>query len=162
MPKSSDLLQFGGSVRQGILWRHADVTDSARALAQAHLCGPTAALVLGEALAGVALLSHELTQPEEAIALHLRVKGPIRGVTVEATRDGALRGYPRIKILNDLDGNHPTEKDVESFLPVFEVLRKRGYQKWVSMEIFTVPENPAEVLAAARSFLDTMDEKTKA
>lgn len=105
MPKSSDLLQFGGSVRQGILWRHADVTDSARALAQAHLCGPTAALVLGEALAGVALLSHELTQPEEAIALHLRVKGPIRGVTVEATRDGALRGYPRIKILNDLDGN---------------------------------------------------------
>ena len=105
MPKSSDLLQTGGSVRQGIRWCHADVTDSARALAQAHLCGPTAALVLGEALAGVALLSYELTLPEETLAIHLRVKGPIQGVVVEAARDGALRGYPQVKILNDLDGS---------------------------------------------------------
>lgn len=103
MPKSSDLLQTGGGARQGIRWCHADVTDSARALAQAHLCGPTAALVLGEALAGVALLSHELTLAEETIALHLRVRGPVQGVVAEAARDGALRGYTRVKILNDLD-----------------------------------------------------------
>ena len=104
MPKSADLLHTGCSARQGIRWCHADVTDSARALAQAHLCGPTAALVLGEALAGVALLSHELTLPDETVSLHLRVRGPLQGLLVEAGRDGALRGYTHVKVLNDLDG----------------------------------------------------------
>jgi molecular chaperone Hsp33 len=103
MPKSSDLLQTGLCTRHGIRWCHADVTDSARALSQAHLSGPTAALVLGEALAGVALLSHELTRPGETLSFGMRVKGPVQGMLVEAAQDGALRGYTPVKILNDLD-----------------------------------------------------------
>ena len=104
MPKSSDLLQTGICEGSGIRWRHVDVTDSARALSQAHLCGPTAGLVLAEALGGVALLIGELGEPEEVVSLRLQVNGPIEGLLVEAAGDGALRGYTNIKILNDLDG----------------------------------------------------------
>ncbi len=111
MPKSSDLLQAGYSPRYRIRWRHADVTDSARALAQAHLCGPSAALVLAEALGGVALLAGELTQRGETVALRMRVDGPVQGVLVEADREGALRGYPQIKILNDFDGGETIQSE---------------------------------------------------
>ena len=47
MPKSSDLLQTGTCTGCRLRWSHVDATDSARALGQAHLCGPTAGLVLG-------------------------------------------------------------------------------------------------------------------
>jgi molecular chaperone Hsp33 len=104
MPKSSDLLQTGLCTAHRIRWCHVDVTDSARALSQAHLCGPTAALVLAEALGGVAVLSHELTLPDETVSFWMRVRGPVQGVLVEAAQDGALRGYTQVKLLNDLDG----------------------------------------------------------
>lgn len=103
MPKSSDLLQSGICAGDGLRWRHVDVTDSARALGQAHLCGPAAGLVLAEALGGVALLSGDMTQPDETVSLWMRVDGPVGGLLVEAARDGALRGYTKIKILDDLD-----------------------------------------------------------
>jgi molecular chaperone Hsp33 len=103
MPKSSDLLHLGACPAHGLRWVHADVCDSARLLGQNHLCGPAAGLVLAEALGGVALLSGELTEPDETVSLRLQVSGPVEGVLVEAARDGALRGYPHIKVLDDLD-----------------------------------------------------------
>ncbi len=103
MPKSSDLLHFGSCPAHGLRLVHADVCDSARLLGQSHLCGPAAGLVLAEALAGVALLAGELTEPEETISLGLQVGGPVEGVLVEAARDGSLRGYPRIKVIDELD-----------------------------------------------------------
>ncbi len=103
MPKSSDLLTTGCCSASRIRLVHAEVTDSARALEQNHLCGPTAGLVLAEALAGVALLGAELNRPDETVSLRLRVSGPVQGILVEASADGALRGYPHIKVLNHLD-----------------------------------------------------------
>ena len=73
-------------------------------MARAHLSGPTAALALSEAVVGVALISRELSLPEEAVSLRLRVDGPIDGVLVEADINGALRGYTHKKVLNQFDG----------------------------------------------------------
>ena len=80
-----------------------EVTDSARELERSHLCGPTAALIQAEALAGVALLGTELSQAEATITLRMRVSGLVGGVLVEASADGGLRGYTQIKVMNDLD-----------------------------------------------------------
>jgi molecular chaperone Hsp33 len=104
MPRSSDLLSAGACTASGTRLLLADVTDTARALAGGHLCGPTAALVQAECLAGVALLSADLQEQEEAVILRLRVSGPVGGALVEATIDGCLRGYAQTKILNALDG----------------------------------------------------------
>ncbi len=80
-----------------------EVTDSARELANSHLSGPTAGLVVAEALAGVALLGGEWTRPDETVTFRMGVPGPLRGLLVEAAADGALRGYSQVKVMNDLD-----------------------------------------------------------
>lgn len=104
MPKSSDLLHTGLCEASRLRVIHADVTDSARQLAQGHLAGPAASLVLAETLAGVAVLSAELHRPQETLSMRLSVSGPVEGVLVEAAADGALRGYTHVKVLNDIDG----------------------------------------------------------
>ncbi|MDD5706258.1 MAG: Hsp33 family molecular chaperone HslO [Kiritimatiellae bacterium] len=103
VPKSSDLLHLGTCASRRLRWVHADVCDSARALGLSHLCGPAAGLVLAEALGGVALLGSELTEADESLSLRMRVSGPVEGVLVETARDGGLRGYPHMKVLNELD-----------------------------------------------------------
>jgi molecular chaperone Hsp33 len=109
MAKSSDMLTRAYSPRARIQFVHVEVVDAARALEQSHLCGPTASLALAEALVGVALLGAELSQPEETVTLRMRVSGPVQGVLVEMSRDGALRGYPNIKVMNDLDAREELE-----------------------------------------------------
>jgi molecular chaperone Hsp33 len=83
---------------------------SAKALEARHLCGPTAACALGEALAAVALLSLDAVL-SEAVSLKLEVAGPLGGLMVEATDEGCLRGYTNVKVLNDLDGRDAIDAD---------------------------------------------------
>lgn len=92
---------FSPSARINVVY--VEVTDSARELERSHLCGPTAGLLQAEALAGVALLGAELTQPTETVTLRLKASGPIGGLLVEASADGGLRGYTQVKVMNDLD-----------------------------------------------------------
>ncbi len=103
MSKVADSLvtAFSPSARINVVY--VEVTDSARELERSHLCGPTAGLIQAEALAGVALLGSELTQPDETVTLRLKVSGPIGGVLVEAATGGGLRGYTQVKVMNDLD-----------------------------------------------------------
>ena len=82
---------------------YVDVTGPARELERSHLCGPAAGLVQAEALACVALLGAEMSQPKEAVTLRFRVSGPIAGILVENMCGGGLRGYTHNKVLNDLD-----------------------------------------------------------
>jgi len=103
MARPSDLMLRAYSPSTRIQLIHVDVVDSARTLEQGHLCGPTASLALAETLAGVALLSAELTRPQETVTLRMRVSGPVRGVLVEASQDGGLRGYTNVKVMNELD-----------------------------------------------------------
>jgi sugar phosphate isomerase/epimerase len=57
--------------------------------------------------------------------------------------------------LNDPDGNAPTL--ATEYRKAFAVLREKGYEKWVSLEIFTVPENPEQVLRQVSGFLDELE-----
>lgn len=101
---SSDSRVVARSRADGLSLVSAVVSDSARALEQCHLCGPTAGLIQAEALAGVALIGADLSGPDEAVAFRMDVSGPIGGFLVEADCAGNLRGYTRVKVLNDLDG----------------------------------------------------------
>jgi molecular chaperone Hsp33 len=80
-----------------------EVTDSARELERSHLCGPTAGLIQAEALAGVALLGADVTEPNETVTFGIRVSGPLAGLLVEYAKEGSLRGYTQVKVMNDLD-----------------------------------------------------------
>ena len=105
LPKSSDLLTIGFCPASKLRLAFAEVTDSARALEQSHLCGPTATLALAEALAGVSLLIVDLEAAEETVGLRLQMSGPLQGLLVEAAADGSLRGYTNVKVINALDGH---------------------------------------------------------
>ena len=86
-----------------------DVTMTAKALEARHLCGPVAAVVLAEALAGVALLAADAGAADEAWMLRMNVNGAITGVLVEATGAGQLRGFTNLKTLGDLDAVLPID-----------------------------------------------------
>ena len=102
LARPSDLLTVAHA--SGLQFVYADVTDAARGLEASHLSGPVASLVLGEALAGVALLGAELDRPHETVTLRMCAAGPVQSVLVEAAQDGGLRGYTQVKIFDDLDG----------------------------------------------------------
>jgi molecular chaperone Hsp33 len=111
MAKPMDCMTLAYSPHARIQFVLVDVTDAARGLEASHLNGPTASLVLAEALAGVALLGADLTRPEEAVTLRMRVSGPVQGVLVEMTKDGSLRGYTNRKVINELDGREELESE---------------------------------------------------
>ena len=111
VPKSSDLLTTGVCPQTRLRFAFAEVTDSARALEQNHLCGPTAGLALAEALAGAALLGADLHAPDETVLMRLQVPGPIRGFLAEAAGDGGLRGYTQVKVMNALDDRDEIDLD---------------------------------------------------
>jgi molecular chaperone Hsp33 len=103
MSKTSDGRRCAFSPSQKLRVIQVEVTDSARELERSHLCGPTAGLIQAEALAGVALLGMDLTEPNETVTLGMRVTGPLVGLLVETSVEGCLRGYTQVKVMNDLD-----------------------------------------------------------
>ena len=118
MPRSTDRLTTAYAKDAGIRLAFAEVSESARALERSHLSGPAAGLALADALAAAALLGMDLTLPEEAVSLRMAVDGPVLGLFVEASFEGGLRGYTRVKILDDLDVRDP--------IPLEEVLGSRA------------------------------------
>ncbi len=55
--------------------------------------------------------------------------------------------------LNTSSGGHPVPDDVEEYRESFSVLKDINYNAWVSLEIFTIPENPEKVLLETAAFL---------
>lgn len=100
----TDVLRQGRSERAHVRVVMADVTMLAKALQARHLAGPVAGRVLAEGLAGVALLSADLSRPDETVYIRLRVSGPLEGLLVEAAGNGDLRGFTNKKVLDELDG----------------------------------------------------------
>jgi molecular chaperone Hsp33 len=91
----------------------ADVTTPAQELARAHLSGPVSAHYLAESLAAAALLASETSLDGEVVSLQMKCTGPLGGLNVECSRDGALRGYTEKKILDDFDGKGaPKDEDI--------------------------------------------------
>ena len=58
--------------------------------------------------------------------------------------------------LNDVDGNHPKPGD-HSYLPAFAKLHELKYEGWVSLEIFSTPEDPAIVLRETMEYLKRIE-----
>jgi len=81
-----------------------DVTGAAQTLARGHLCGPTSAHFLAEALAAAALLGAETGENDEVVSIQMKCSGPLGGFNVECTAAGTLRGYTEKKTLEDFDG----------------------------------------------------------
>ena len=63
--------------------------------------------------------------------------------------------------LNDVDGNHPRPGDY-SYLPAFAKLHELKYDRWVSLEIFTTPDDPATVLRETMEYLKRIENAIKA
>jgi sugar phosphate isomerase/epimerase len=58
--------------------------------------------------------------------------------------------------LNDVDGGHPRPGH-RAYLPAFAKLAELGYKRWVSLEIFTTPEDPARVLGETMAYLKEVE-----
>jgi D-psicose/D-tagatose/L-ribulose 3-epimerase len=54
--------------------------------------------------------------------------------------------------INEMDGRHPGTGDYD-FKPVFEVLRRRGYGGWVSLEVFDFKPGPERIAADSLRFV---------
>lgn len=58
--------------------------------------------------------------------------------------------------LNTPKGGHPTPEDASSYSESFSVLRDINFKGWTSLEIFTIPENPEQILLETAAFLNEM------
>jgi sugar phosphate isomerase/epimerase len=58
--------------------------------------------------------------------------------------------------INEIDGRAPGTGNSD-FRPVFEILKSRKYEGWISMEIFEVPEDPESTLRNAMRVLKALD-----
>jgi molecular chaperone Hsp33 len=109
-----DQLLYGFSQKKMLSLTFVDVTEAAKELERKHLSGPTAGRFLAEALTAVAIMSSDLGQKDEKLAMQAQVNGPMGGCFVDVTRSGNLRGYTNAKILNEFDGieNTPLDKSL--------------------------------------------------
>lgn len=105
---------------------YVEVADIVRELGTRHLSGPTADRIMGQALAGLGLLSADLTEEGECLSLRIEATGPIKGLLTEVSTEGTLRGYTAGKILNEFDGNEGdfTEKAMGKSAQAFLVHSK--------------------------------------
>jgi sugar phosphate isomerase/epimerase len=55
--------------------------------------------------------------------------------------------------VNEMDGRHPGAGDYD-FKPVFEVLRRRGYKRWVSLEAFDFKPGAEKIAADSLRFIE--------
>ncbi|MDR3200564.1 MAG: sugar phosphate isomerase/epimerase [Spirochaetales bacterium] len=55
--------------------------------------------------------------------------------------------------INEMDGSHPALRGKADFDPAFSLLKRRAFGGWVSLEIFSVPDDPENVLRETMEFL---------
>lgn len=63
--------------------------------------------------------------------------------------------------INEMDGRHPGTGGYD-FKPVFEVLRRRGYRGWVSLEAFDFTPGPEKIASDSLRFVEGELEKINA
>lgn len=150
-----DCLCFGIAEAARIRFTSAEVTAAAKALEARHLCGPTAGKVLAEGLASVALLSADSSAQNEAVYIRVKVDGPVGGFLAEATGAGYLRGFPNIKLLNELDaGLEIDAKRALGEVGSAQVMRSLPGKIMNQSELRMAPPDASKVVA--RFFYESM------
>lgn len=104
-----DYLLHSYSPRYRIFLSITEVTETAKQLEKMHLSGPTAGRFLGEGLVAAALLSPEVTEPDERISFQLQVDGPAGGCMFDVSTNGNLRGYTHKKLFDEFDGDDASD-----------------------------------------------------
>lgn len=150
-----DCLRSGISESVRIRFTSADVTTAAKALEARHLCGPTSGKVLAEGLAAVALLSADASADNEAVYIRVKVDGPVGGFLAEATGGGHLRGFPNIKVINELDD----KPEIDAWRALGEagsaqVVRSLPGKILNQAELRVTPPHPSKIVA--RFFYESM------
>lgn len=101
---------------------------------------------------------------EEAVAIVRKVASPaiqtmfdVHNAVDEGEEHAALvdRYFDWIRHVhvNELDGSHCGARDYD-FKPVFEVLRRRGYQGWISLEAFDFTPGPEQLASESLRHLE--------
>ena len=78
--------------KERLRFLYADVSATARRLAESHGCTEPASLLLGRVLAGAAIAGIDLVEPGERLVLSADLAGRAGGWLVELEGDGRLRG----------------------------------------------------------------------
>lgn len=91
---SSDRILRGLLPTPGLRVVVVHATEAARRAAELHECSPTAAAVLARALVGGALLGG-LGKGDARVTLQLEGDGPLRGLFIDASAEGAVRAWIR-------------------------------------------------------------------
>ncbi len=102
-----------------------DLTETARLR---HNLSPLATDALGRTMAAGLLLASSMKQPQGRVSLRVRGSGPLRGLMVDAGRDGTVRGYVH-NPLAELPLNLAGQQDVGRALGAgyLFVMRDLGY-----------------------------------
>jgi len=106
---------------------------------------------------------------EEAVAIVKQIDSPavrtmfdIHNAVDEVEPHAALvdRYFDLIRHvhINEMDGRHPGTGDYD-FKPLFEVLRRRDYKRWVSLEVFDFKPGAEKIAADSLGFIETEIEK---
>ena len=71
--------------------RATELSDESRRI---HQTTPVMTAAMGRLLAAGAMMGTMLKNPEDVLTMQIRCEGPARGLTVTATGDGTIKGFP--------------------------------------------------------------------
>ncbi|MHB0898285.1 MAG: sugar phosphate isomerase/epimerase family protein, partial [Spirochaetales bacterium] len=60
--------------------------------------------------------------------------------------------------INEIDGRAPGTGNSD-YRPTYDVLFEKCYDKWISIEIFEIPEDPASTLGASMKLFETLERR---
>jgi sugar phosphate isomerase/epimerase len=66
--------------------------------------------------------------------------------------------YIRHVHVNEMDGSHPGAGDY-NFLPIFDVLRRKNYSGWISLEAFDFSYGPEALARESLRYLESVIER---
>jgi molecular chaperone Hsp33 len=103
----SGVLEYGVAGEVALRWAAADLTAVVEEARRRHDLSPIAAVALGRAMAGAALLHRLSIRATRRLTLTVAGDGPIGRVVAEVNQEGDLRGFvgdPRVDLPRSGDG----------------------------------------------------------